>query len=195
MSDKFWGQDTSILIDTQKLHEFFPTSDQTLAEKVNSISRLIVYTCGVIAIYQKNGTALQYGLFLLIVIFVMWNKRTVTEKFECTKPTSQNPFMNHLQYDPYDKPVACVGKETQELASNLLHKQLFEDIDDLFDKRANERLFMTNPSTSRIPDREKFANWLAAGQTDCKTDGICPPFEDLRYTRKEIPEFAPEFNF
>lgn len=213
-SDEFWGQDFKILYDTKRLYEFFPHNKQSLAEKVNAISRLVIYTSIVISFYQGTNYGIQVGVFLLIVLYIMWNNKTiksdrggvggVSEGFksaepDCTRPTPANPYMNLLYGDPIDKPPACIEPGVQELASNLLNEQLYMDTDDLFDKRANQRLFITLPNGNGknpgVEGREKYANWLIGGISDCKTDGICPPYEDLRLNRRKEPELLPGFNF
>ena len=214
-SDKFWGDNIEILWKTNRLTEFFPLEHQSLEERVNAISRLIIYTCVVIAFYKSQGTPIQFGMFLLLVIYVLWNNKgpidsfieniiesniNETENFEpapvrCTKPTKQNPFMNVLYGDPVNKPPPCQEPGTQETAANLLKEQLFMDTDDLFDKRSNERLFLTTQPSRNPMGRDKYANWLIGGISDCKTDGICPPVQDLRYDRKDGPELIAGFNF
>lgn len=217
-TDKFWGEHIDVLWQQDRLSEFFPLSHQSLEERVNALSRLIIYVSIVIAFVRSDGTVIQFGLFLMLVIYVLWKNRgetqaTIAEKitesidkegFEpapvkidqeaCTKPTNENPFMNVLYGDPANKPPPCQEPGTQETAANLLRKQLFMDTDDLFDKRANERLFMTTPA-SKVPDRDKYANWLIGGISDCKTDGICPPVQDLRHDRKDAPELVAGFSF
>jgi hypothetical protein len=212
--DNFWGENVEILWNKDRLSEFFPLSHQTLEERVNALTRLIIYISTVVAFYKSNGQPIQFGIFLLLVIYILWNNRgkvndTVidtidsnleeTENFEpapiqCTKPTKENPFMNVLYGDPLNKPPPCQDPGTQETASNLLRKQLFMDTDDLFDKRSNERLFLTTPA-SLVPDREKYANWLIGGITDCKTDGFCPESQDLRYDRRDKPNTVAGFYF
>lgn len=205
--DAFWGDDLSILLDKNRLVEFFPTSDQTLPERINAVSRLVAYVSIALSIYQGKATAAHFGILLLAMIYFMYRNQTlikmdkveqqITEsktiesfvpKEPCIMPTAQNPYMNFLLGDSPGRPPACKGPGVQETAANLLDKQLFEDVDDLFSKNANQRLFRTMPETTGIPDREKYANWLIKGEEGCKTTGFCPPFDDLRQQRQLIPE-------
>ena len=43
LHDKFWLNDMSILYQSDRLTDFFPTTKMNLAEKLNSIFRLSVY--------------------------------------------------------------------------------------------------------------------------------------------------------
>jgi len=221
-SDSFWGDDIEILWNVSRLNEFFPLAEQSLSERVNAFSRLIIYISIAVAMYQNKSLPVQFGLFLLVLIYIMWKNKDnkvsddvatriekSLEKFssgteqeytgsgkgsdECTRPTKENPFMNVLYGDSVHKPPACQDPGSQEMASNLLKQQLFMDVDDLFDRRSNERLFTTVPS--KVPDKEKYTNWLIGGISDCKTDGICPPYDDVRYDQKTPVELIPGFNF
>jgi hypothetical protein len=210
--DAFWGDNPSILFEKDRLVEFFPTADQTVPERMNAISRLIIYISIVLSIYQSRANAIHFGVLLLAMVYIMWKNSSLgniknavlstaspltesTEHFgdgdtadRCYGPTPQNPYMNYLLGDVPGRDRACQGPGVQEQAANLLDKQLFTDVDDLFSKNANQRLFRTMPETSGVPDREKFANWLFSGEKGCKTDGECPPqFEDLRLARQLIP--------
>lgn len=221
--DKFWGEDISILFATSRLVEFFPTEDQNLAERVNAITRMILYVSLALAVYQKKSTAVYFGILLCILIYFMWKNKTIsdiekasyvgsidqiskftpedpnvirlpslegleTEQENCIMPTAQNPFMNRLAMEKVGGPPACKGPGVQEQAANLLNDQLFSDVDDLFDRKANQRLFRTMPDTTGVSDNTKFANWLIKGSDNCKEDGVCPPYDDPRMQRQLIPE-------
>lgn len=205
--DQFWAEDISVILDKTRAVEFFPSPDQTLPERLNSFSRLIIYVSIALSIYQGKATAMFFGIFLLIVIYFMWKNQSILdiptnrEKFDidvdenglpvveltenCVMPTQQNPFMNRLAGDDPNRPPACRGSGVAEMAENLLKKQLFEDVDDLFSKNANERMFVTTPSTSRVPDREAFANSLVKGSVIEKNP---LPYSDLRHQKSLIPE-------
>jgi hypothetical protein len=215
--DPFWGENLSILFEKSRLVEFYPTSDQTLEERMNAVTRLVLYVSAALSVYQSRATPLHFGIIIVGLIYLMWKNNTITnltaqtgmtetfsspnagkgeiltlpslEGDDCVMPTPQNPFMNYLLGDDPARPAACAGPGVQETASNLLDRQLFNDVDDLFSKNANQRLFRTMPGTKAVPDRERFANWMIKGDgTDCKTKGQCPPYEDLRMQRQIIPE-------
>lgn len=241
LSDPFWGDDLSILFDKGRIAEFFPSADQSLPERMNSITRLVMYVSVALAIYQQKSTSIHFGILLMIILYFMWKYQTITstvkmiadgtlqsalqENFAsvnevsqstessqqvrkpvlpqpnaqmypsldqstdtCIMPTKNNPFMNYLQHDGKTRPPACSGPGVQELASNLLDSQLFDDVNDLYSKNGNQRLFRTMPSTNRIPETEKFAAWLVKGNEGCRTTGACAPYTDLRTNRQLIPE-------
>jgi hypothetical protein len=204
--DSFWTSDVSILFTSRRLVEFFPTADQTVSERLNAISRLIIYISAALAIYRSNHTPLVFGMFLLFMIHLLWTNKTKSpETFEdllippaevveppqqesgCVMPTAENPFMNFLLQDQPNRAAACKGPGVQEIAANLLNKQLFDDVDDLFDRNNNQRMFMTMPVTTNTPDTEKFRDWLMKSEP-CKAKNQCWPYEDPRVQRQLIPE-------
>jgi len=205
--DPFWGDDFSVLLQKDRLVEFFPTADQTLPERMNAITRLIIYISIALSVYQSRATAAHFGILLMAMLYIMYKNQTIIKlsngevslkdasletfsdaKENCVMPTLQNPFMNFMMGDLPGRAPACKGPGVQETAANLLDKQLFSDVDDLYSRNANQRLFRTMPETQGIPDRERYANWLVKGDGGCKTTGDCAPFEDLRNQRQLIPE-------
>ena len=214
INDKFWGDNPNILFQTNRLVEFFPTADQSIMERMNSVTRLIIYVSVIISIYQEKLGAIHFGLFLIFIVYLIWQYTTVKETFqetfqdiipslnvesenissECVMPTEQNPFMNYLVGDNPLRGPACKGSGIQEQAANLLDNQLFSDVDDLYSKNANQRLFTTLPVTTRIPDTTVFANWLIKDNNLCKSENTCPPYDDLRLQRQLIPEDLDQVN-
>ena len=73
-SDPLWSTDPSILFNQDRLVEFFPSEDQTNAEKINSLTRLVAYVSLAVAIYQSQATPLLYGAIVIAVIFVLFCK-------------------------------------------------------------------------------------------------------------------------
>jgi len=212
VGDCFWGDDFTILFDQTRLSECFPTSQQTLEERVNSISRLVIYISVALALYAGKTTTIHFGLILLVMIYFMWKNQTIHKanelynqssehfmqdgtfnKTDCVMPTPENPFMNFLMGDSPDRAEACKAAGVQEMAANLLDKQLFSDVDDVFSRNSNSRLFNTTPGTlpkaPNTDERQRFADWMVNGTTSCKTDPTqCFPYDDLRLQRQLLPE-------
>lgn len=200
--DPFFMDDLTILIEPTRLIEFFPTKDQTLEERLNSIARLVIYTSVALSLYKQNPSAIHIGAIGLIFLILMWRNQTKTkssatsgvlDKFDvdvkvtnapCTMPTKENPFMNPLYDDPPGKPPACKGPGINEMVENLFKSQLYEDVEDLYDRNQILR-FNTVPSTVQPPEREKLTDWMFKGYPNCKTNpGDCIPETDLRMQRE-----------
>lgn len=132
INDLFWGNNPSILLDPARMVEFFPTTDMSNTEKLNAITRFLIYISIVLFVIYRN-----YNLFFIaivgasIIYIIEYNevKRQITtqEQFDdkikevlnisketpikvdesgniCQKPTPNNPFMNVLITDYTDNP-------------------------------------------------------------------------------------------
>lgn len=75
------------------------------------------------------------------------------KEIDCKPATIDNPFGNALPYDTIEKQVnpACPNEFTKD---EKFYNKLFHGIDDLFDRNNSQRQFTTNPSSTRINDRE-----------------------------------------
>ncbi len=205
-TDKFWADDFHVLLRQDRAVEFFPTPDQTVEERLNAITRLIAYISVALAVYQGKTTSIWFGLFLIVLVYSMWRNKSpvivdmftgtqssnealpmTTVQGDCVPPTPQNPMGNYLLGDDPNRPEACKGKGYQQQASALLNDQLFQDVDDLFSRNANQRMFVTNPSTTRLPDRDGFVNWLVKG-TEEDFSKTPTPFVDLTRNKPILAE-------
>lgn len=197
-NDPFWGDSPNILLQTDRLVEFFPTADMTLPERMNAITRMVIYIALALAFYKSDLVPIHFGALVVGIIYGMWYLQTVytapkttstTEHFNviktpCTLPTKENPFMNVMLFDDPNRPPACAGPGIEEMSENLLNSQLRDNPEDLFGRAANQRQFYTMPSTKNPNDREKFMNWLYKDEVNCRAGGLCVPFSDLRYERR-----------
>lgn len=97
-----------------------------------------------------------------------------------SKSTINNPYGNRLPLDPPNRPpmVDYVSynkealKNKEEVSKN--HSiNLFEDVEDIYTRKSNERSFYTNPDKGEHPydAQGSFRNWLYGGMTSCKENG------------------------
>jgi hypothetical protein len=108
----------------------------------------------------------------------------------CRRPTPDNPFMNPLTSDfgKEDVPVACNAddEDIKEQIMDNFNKDLYRDIDDLFDIKNSQRQFYTIPYLEGgIPDTIGLANWLYSNpEGTCNTNqNLCLRYEDIKYKR------------
>ena len=112
-SDVFWSEDITILMDDERVIEFIPTSDMSLAESLNAIARFGVYLGVIISLYRKEVKFMLISVIIAIFTIIIYknSKYTQMENFEkenleiseCQKPTSDNPYMNLLPSDYYSE--------------------------------------------------------------------------------------------
>jgi len=103
----------------------------------------------------------------------------------CRKPTVDNPFMNPTLEDTLDEnpPVGC-NADDEDLPKDIkkcFDKNLYRDIDDLYDKQGSQREFYAVPNRTWPNDQDGFAKWLFKNSGTCKEhQEQCNRFEDLR---------------
>ena len=186
-SDPFWLNDISILYRANRLTEFFPTPKYSKVENLNAFVRLAAYSSIIIAIHRRNINFLLLAVFVAIMTAFIHRFSSVV-KFEldeqmentkkCTKPTKDNPFMNTLLTDVgvyKERPIACEGEEVEEKIEEIFHDGLYQDVNDIYQKKNSQRQFFTMPNTNEYGikngDSVKFANWLYnTPRPTCKED-------------------------
>ena len=112
-----------------------------------------------------------------------------SSKNTCRMPSEDNPFMNSniVDYEnESDNPQACniEDDEIKEKTNDFFNKDLYRNLDDLFDTKNSQRQFYTTPNTKIPPNTVQFANWLYGTMSTCKENQEnCLRYEDLRYKR------------
>ena len=149
--DIFWFEDPKILINQERLSEFFPTDKMTLNEKLNAITRMSIYVGLVLLFLYQNSVYLLIPIFTMGFTYLIYqhnknnevhtsektlleseenitriNPKELEENFQttqCVKPTPQNPFMNaNLITDKRDRDPACPYYDNVELAEDVDEK-------------------------------------------------------------------------
>lgn len=195
MSEKFWYDDIKILFNNSD--EFYPTYDMTLVQKLNAITRLSIYIGVLLMLLTFNYLYLYIpigiGIFTILIykmqkdnvekFFADYNQISC-DKGPCTKPTTDNPFMNfnYITDDRYRAP-ACKSYDNDEIKEEIEDKfnyNLYRDVGDLYSKNNSQREFYTMPSTQVTNNQTSFAKWLYNTGPTAKEDTI-----------KNAPEWSP----
>ena len=190
MQDKHWIDNFHILFNRDRLKEFWPCANMSFNEKINAISRFIIYSSIIIAIYYKKRQIIYFGVALLFLttLFKEGDRENfmdnINNKDDCRKPSFNNPFMNVPVYDYDQKPIydkACSpSAEIKQQSSDDFLKGLYLDVNDPFSRNNAERQFFTTANTSVPNDREVWAEWCWGKDKVCK-DGdqeVCTGFEN-----------------
>lgn len=188
MSDPLWVEDISILINSDKLVEFFPTSNMSKNAKMNAITRFSIYASVVIYLYNRNINSFFFALVTMSIIFLLHHSNKTKGDIEtfdesmdlvesegnCVEPTRENPFMNVLLTDYEKNPErseACKtynNPDMKEQVEDEFNYNLYRDVSNIFNRNNSQRQFYTNPATS-IPNRQgDFVNWLYNRPETCK---------------------------
>tara|TARA_Y100000739_G_C20574640_1_gene449605 strand:+ start:761 stop:1309 length:549 start_codon:yes stop_codon:yes gene_type:complete len=180
---KVWTTNPGVLLSKQNLRYFIPTDDMTYVEKINAITRFIIY--GSVLLYLIRG---DINVFLIPIVgmvimyfLVSWGvnldelKESFGDKSElsCVKPTLNNPFMNVLPTDDRTRGSACkYTKDVKKEINNSFNSNLYLDLGDIYEKNNSQRQFYTMPSTQIPNNQEEFAKWLYNSKPICK-EGNC----------------------
>tara|TARA_B110000259_G_C14026919_1_gene405057 strand:+ start:946 stop:1575 length:630 start_codon:yes stop_codon:yes gene_type:complete len=182
MSEKIWFKDLSGLITKNNFLEFFPTSDMTYIEQINSIVRFSVYLTLILVLFKNNYKVFYVLVIILLITYSMYlveNKKRETKRetykrnnlaksksqgTACRKPSINNPFMNRniLTDEPTKDYSACdIDNEgVKEDIKSKFDKKLYRSIGDIFENQSSDRQFYTMPNTNLVNNQTEFAEWL-----------------------------------
>lgn len=111
-----------------------------------------------------------------------------------TEPTAANPFMNvlisEISDNPYRSPAANIqGVAVRADLDRYFDTMFASDPGDVFNRTQNQRMWVTQPSTTVPNDQESFQNWLyrVRGRTCKEHNGAaCNPTADSVMPWREI---------
>lgn len=118
--DKFWTDDISILVNPDRLTEFWVSGDLHDIEKLNAMMRFSIYIAIILSLYNKNPK--YFVVVVVCAIITFFINRYALQKFNCPEnfenqdenqitiddkkkfrtPTLNNPYMNSSVYDLQD---------------------------------------------------------------------------------------------
>ena len=172
---------------------FFPNKKMTRNEILNSLVRysIIIFILFFLIKSNHNWYYVPLGIFIgAVILFLIdlpsQNEEILIKKntFKCKKPNINNPYMNVLTTQDEQNLPACDPREEDiKTETDKFYKfNLYQNGEDLFDKKHMERQFYTMPS-STIPNKQgEFINWLYKNESNCKINTeMCSPYEDKRY--------------
>lgn len=106
----------------------------------------------------------------------------IIENEKCKKPSIHNPMMNRNLIDNLDNTNSCqYDKEVKEEINDIFKHNLYQDIDDVFERYNSQRQFYTNPNNNLINKQKDFAEWCYKAPKTCKENSLCLRNEDIRY--------------
>lgn len=184
-----WYKDVrDFFTNTDNIIKFIPDSRMTIEEQLNASFRFSIYFSVIIALIRQDARVLFFAIFVGLFTVILYEhdekekrkRQELLEKLEmkqnrdktiCALPTKNNPFMNVLISD-YSKapqrPQACNVNSKDVKQRIKEYTDTPQDLDDVFNRKALDRQFYTNPSTT-IPNKQtEFAHWLYNVGSTCK---------------------------
>ena len=188
-------EDPKQVVRSDKVTEFWPTSQQTTAERVNAPARFVIYATCILYLIRRDIRIFILGATVLSVLYVMEKSKMIKGKKEkketyvpeCQLPTVDNPMANVLMSDfdgRPDRPSACrydtVRDEVNDMLSGRIPYGPQKSRSPMPDAQRNafSRQFVSGPVTSIPGDQTAFAEWLYGekGAPICKSDpSLCSP--------------------
>lgn len=156
---KFWIYDPYLLFDKNKLFDLWPTETMSREEKLNAISKFVIYTT-IIGVFLFRSIKLLFtGIITLVVLiflhFILNNKSknldegfsdiNLYQKFKhnYTNPDIKNPIMNvllpEIQNNPQRLQAAPSYNKAVEEEINNSTKELIKQ--NFNDQSVDEKLF------------------------------------------------------
>ena len=173
---KAWFDDPQQLIRADQVTQFWPNSNQTPEDRINSASRFVIYACCIIYLIRRDPRIFVLGGTVLGVLYVMYKSKMIKEGYglstngnaACQLPTEDNPMGNVLITDYTDAPNrldACYYPTVKPFVKNFLDDRIPYDAGrsrsalPKYQRNAAARQFVTSP-VSKIPgDQTGFAEW------------------------------------
>jgi hypothetical protein len=188
-------EDPKQVVRSDKVTEFWPTSQQTTAERVNATARFVIYATCILYLIRRDIRIFILGATVLSVLYVMEKSKMIKGKKakkeaytpECQMPTVDNPMANVLMSDydgRPDRPSACMYETVRDEVNDMLSGRIpygpQKSRSPMPDAQRNafSRQFVSGPVTSIPGDQTAFAEWLYGekGAPICKSDPtLCSP--------------------
>lgn len=209
-SDDIWFKNFYVLFKVDRLVEFFPNKMQTLDERMNSIVRLGIYSSVLLSAYKRNFSYLSWIIVVFIVTYIIYknyNKEKFEENVEIEgilkkkqkiRPTYNNPFMNTMMTDYIENPDkeevedyyqdTAEAEKIREDINDKFNYNLYQSVDDVYEKNNSRRQFYTTPNTQIPSDQDRYLDFLYGDMKSCKTNTEdCTPMNDLRRNPPVFP--------
>lgn len=193
-----WFDSPRELIENDQLLNFWPTKEQSPAERVNAATRFILYSTLIAYAFRRDQRVFILTSMVVIGLWVLYSNGAVkgssvhaipgelATDTACRRPTADNPMAN-LAITDYGKPSpapACfyptVRKEVMDNLDNTIPFDAGRSRSSLPEHQRNaaSRQFVTMP-VSTIPGAQtEFAEWCYGKKFSpiCRSDqSVCSP--------------------
>lgn len=168
---------------------FLPLINMSFRDKLLAIVNLILFLSIIFTLLFRNVVFILLGIIFLIFIFYiyLYNEKIKIETNEklsnrnlalidnkiCVKPSIENPFMNPtiIDYTNNNNNIKACSYDKEIIYSNVntfFKKNVYKDINDIYERNFSERQYYTVPSTTIPNDRKSYENWLYYRDKTCK---------------------------
>ncbi|AYV80957.1 MAG: hypothetical protein Harvfovirus11_19 [Harvfovirus sp.] len=151
MTNIFWVNDPSVLYSNGNYLKIIPTEDMSPVQKLNAITCACIYIFLIVLIFTS---ALVIPILLIIVIIIFYY-------FSTTGTTTKNDSVKreHMLNKKKSKKRYHSKKKKKKLNIDF-DKNLFMDVDTLYQVSQSERMTSGGRGDDGVPDTTGFGNWL-----------------------------------
>ena len=194
MVSTFWLDNPSILFKKSKLMEVWPQNKQSMAAKLNAITRLVIILTLLGYLFTRSIKIPITGAITIGALVLLQKSQKQKKKFKkkilkegltnpqlykkmkgnFKQPTKKNPLMNvllpEIQYDPQRKAAAPAFNPVVEKAINakVANPKLFLDLGDNIAFDSSMRNFYSTAATTVPNDQTAFAEFCYGTMPSCR---------------------------
>uniref|UniRef100_A0AB39J8H3 Minor capsid protein P9 transmembrane helices domain-containing protein n=1 Tax=Florenciella sp. virus SA2 TaxID=3240092 RepID=A0AB39J8H3_9VIRU len=181
MEDEFWINDPKILLNKEKLLEFWPYSKLSYNNKLNSITRFVILITLFGYVIFNNYIVLLIGVIVICFIVFIHNYYSIeafenflNPDFDENINSATNPLSNMLVNDPPIKPEIKVEYD-EKMENNINNKtkqfildnnknnsdigEIFKTLADNLNFETSMRQFYINPNTTNPNNQDDFVKY------------------------------------
>lgn len=198
--ERVWFDDPLELIRTDRLMAFWPTKEQTPEERVNAVTRFMLYAVMISYPIRRDSRIFILALLVAAAMFILYKRGMVSDSTHpafvdgysysggnCQRPTLNNPMANVLLSDISDRPnrpPACDFQHVKGDVTRYLNNTIPYDAGRSrsplpeYQKNGAARQFVTQPVSTVPGAQTRFAEWLYGAKFSplCRNDQTaCSP--------------------
>tara|TARA_Y100000590_G_scaffold380385_1_gene448685 strand:- start:486 stop:1106 length:621 start_codon:yes stop_codon:yes gene_type:complete len=188
---KFWLNNPYELLNKQNISHLIPQNKDTLEEKLNAMTRLILLLTILGYIITKSIKIVLSGIVSLVLIAILYKSKeknhvegfnaskikkdkTKLNKSKYTMPTKKNPLMNvllpEIQDDPTrEKAAPAYNNNIEKLIDEkAIDPNIFRDLGDTMAFSNSMRQFYATANTQVPNDQKAFLDFCYKNMPSCK---------------------------
>lgn len=177
-----WFQDPFVLFDSSKILTFWPTSQQTIPERVNATTRFILYGACIVYVIRRDPRVFIMALMSIAVLYLLYIGGVIRTDGaqrppfssdqnyhpDCQRPSEDNPMANVLLTDYTNNPnrsPACYYPTVDDEVKRFLDETIPYDAGrsrsplPVHQRNHASRQFVSSPVTTIPGDQTGFAEF------------------------------------
>lgn len=117
-----WFSKPKELFKSDKIFEFWPTTNQSPSDRINATTRFVIYLSSVIYLIKRDVRVFLLAFMIIGALYVLYksgNVMMIPLDISCQQPTSDNPMANVLLTDYVDNPNRLPACDYPLVASEI----------------------------------------------------------------------------